>query len=69
MKFVHIVLLVLISIVVANGGKINWDARGKPHIEKSNKPIKGCSQNRLIDLLQDRNNSFVDNNSSSSCSK
>ena len=30
--------------VMAHGAKIKWDKNGKPIIEKSKKPIKGCKQ-------------------------
>ena len=62
MKFLQIILLFLTFVVVANGGKVNWDSNGKPQIEKSDKPIKGCNQGGLAELGKD-------NNSSSSCSK
>ena len=61
MKFIHLTLLFLVFVVVANGGKVNWDSNGKPHIEKSDEPVKGCNQRGIEDLLKDNN--------SSSCSK
>ncbi|NEW61580.1 hypothetical protein GSY74_09820 [Sulfurovum sp. bin170] len=62
MRFLHILMLFLAFVVVANGGKVNWDSKGKPQIEKSDKPVKGCTQGGLASLGQE-------NNSSSSCSK
>ncbi len=52
----------MVFAVFANGGKVNWDSKGKPHIEKSDKPTKGCMQGGLGSLGQD-------NNSSKSCGK
>jgi hypothetical protein len=57
MKFLQIILLFLAFVVVANGGKVNWDSKGKPQIEKSKGPIKGCSQGGLADLGKDNNTS------------
>jgi hypothetical protein len=62
MKFIQIILLFLGLVAVANGAKVNWNAHGKPKVEKSNKPIKGCTQNSLLFMAED-------NNDSSSCSK
>ena len=62
MRFLHITLLFLVFAVFANGGKVNWDSKGKPQIEKSEKPVKGCTQGGLGSLAQD-------NNSSKSCGK
>ena len=61
MKILHITLLFLLSMVVANAQKVTWDANGKPHIESSSKPIKGCLSMSLEDFSKDNN--------SSSCTK
>ncbi len=56
MRFLQIVLL--LSIVVgANAGKITWDKDGKPIMEKTDKPIRGCNQGGLETLGQDSNSS------------
>ena len=57
MKFLQITLLFLAFIVVANGGKVNWDSKGKPHMEKSDEPVRGCNQGGLADLGKDNNTS------------
>jgi len=49
------ILLFLILVVVANGGKVKWDANGKPKVEKSKKPVKGCNKASLDSLLKDNN--------------
>jgi hypothetical protein len=61
MKFLQIIVLVLVFVINANGGKVNWDSKGKPKIEKPNRLIKGCNQGGL--------SSLGENNSSSSCTK
>jgi len=61
MKFLHTTLLLLLCVVIVNGGKIKWDSKGKPQIERSDKPIKGCIQRGIEDFKKDNN--------SSSCSK
>ena len=53
MKFLHIALIFLTIVVVANGGKVNWDSKGKPQIEKPSKPVKGCKKQGLEDLGED----------------
>ena len=50
MKLMHITLLFLLFVVVANAGKVNWDSQGKAHIEKSDKPVQGCNQNGIEEL-------------------
>lgn len=56
MRFLQIVLL--LSIVVgANAGKIIWDKNGKPIMEKTDKPVRGCNQGGLETLGQDSNSS------------
>jgi hypothetical protein len=62
MKFLQIIVLFSVLVVIANGGKVNWDSKGKPQIEKPTKPIKGCNQRGLSSLGEENNNS-------SSCSK
>ena len=57
MKFLHTILLFLLLVVVANGGKIHWDSKGKPQIESSGKPERGCYHMGLAGLLKDNNNS------------
>jgi hypothetical protein len=56
MNFLKIVLF-LALVVVANGGKVKWDSSGKPKIEKSKKPIKGCNKKSLSELAKDNNSS------------
>ncbi|NOZ90473.1 MAG: hypothetical protein GXO60_04205 [Epsilonproteobacteria bacterium] len=56
MRFLQ-VLLFLALVVAANGGKVKWDSNGKPKIEPSNKPIKGCNKTKLEDLVGDNNSS------------
>jgi len=56
MRFIQIVLF-LALVVGANGGKVIWDKNGKPIIEKSKKPIKGCQQKSLFELAKDNNSS------------
>lgn len=57
MKILHITLLCLVIVVFANGGKVNWDSKGKPQIEKPSKPVKGCQQQSLEDLAGDKKDS------------
>ena len=54
MRFLQI-LLFLALVVGANGGKVKWGPDGKPIIEASNKPIKGCNKSKLDDLAKDSN--------------
>jgi len=61
MKILHITLLFLVSMIVANAQKVTWDANGKLHIESSSRPITGCSSISLED--------FSKENNSSSCKK
>ena len=61
MKSLQIILLVLVFIINANGGKVNWDSKGKARIDKESRPIKGCNKGGLSSLGEDNN--------SSSCSK
>ena len=49
------ILLLLGLITFVNGGKVKWDKNGKPKIEKSKKPVKGCNKPKLSDLLKDIN--------------
>ncbi len=56
MRFLQIVMLFVLLVVFANGGKVTWDGNGKPQIEASGKPIKGCNQG-LKELLNDNNSS------------
>jgi len=49
------ILLLLGLITFVNGGKVKWDKDGKPMIEKSKKPAKGCHKAKLTDLLKDTN--------------
>ena len=56
MRFLQI-LLFLALVVVANGGKVKWGPDGKPIIEASNKPIKGCDKSKLEELAKDNNSS------------
>jgi len=57
MKFLQIVVFFLALVVVANGGKVKWGPDGKPIIEASTKPIKGCNKSKLDELGQDNNTS------------
>ena len=43
MKALTMVMVMVAMMVVANAAKITWGPDGKPHIEKSDKPIKGCN--------------------------
>ncbi|MCK4442529.1 MAG: hypothetical protein KAU90_11025 [Sulfurovaceae bacterium] len=56
MRFLQIVLF-LALVVAANGGKVVWGSDGKPIIEKSKKPIKGCNRKSLSELVKDNNSS------------
>ncbi len=58
MRFLPIVLL-LTMVVALDAAKITWDKDGKPIIEKSNKPIKGCNQGGLDTLSKDSNKTKV----------
>ena len=55
MDLVKVVVLTAILATVSFGGKVVWDKDGKPHIEKSKKPIKGCQQKSLSELVEDKN--------------
>ena len=57
MRFLQVVVLFVLFVVGANGGKVIWDGSGKPQIEASGKPIKGCNKAGLKELLKDRNSS------------
>ena len=57
MRFLQVFVIVLAFVIVANGGKVNWDSKGKPQIEKSEKPVKGCMQGGLDSLGKDSNTS------------
>ena len=54
MRFLQIVLLFTV-VVTLNAAKITWDKNGKPIIEKSQKPIKGCHQGGLETMGNDSN--------------
>ena len=54
MRFLQ-VMVFLVFVIVANGGKVVWDSNGKPQIEKSKKPVKGCIRGGLESLGQDNN--------------
>ncbi len=58
MRFLPIVLL-LTMVVALNAAKVTWDKNGKPIIEKSDKPIKGCNQGGLETLGKDANKTKV----------
>ncbi len=58
MRFLQIVLL-LTMVVVLDAAKITWDKNGKPIIEKSNKPIRGCNQGGVETLSKDANKTKV----------
>jgi len=55
MRFVQTVVLFVLVVVFANGGKVTWNGSGKPQIEASTRPIKGCQQGGLKELLDERN--------------
>ncbi len=57
MRFVQIVGLFVLVMVFANGGKVTWNGDGKPHIEASTTPIKGCNQGGINDLIKENNGS------------
>ena len=59
MRFLQIVLLLTMMVVALNAAKITWDKNGKPIIEKSNRPIKGCHQGGLETLSKDANKTKV----------
>jgi hypothetical protein len=54
MKLKHIMLF-LSLIVVANAGKVTWSADGKPNIEMSGQPVKGCNRGGLDSIVKDNN--------------
>jgi len=54
MKLKHIMLF-LSLIVVAHAGKVTWSADGKPNIEMSGKPIKGCNSGGFSSVAKDNN--------------
>ena len=56
MNFLKIVLF-LALVVVVHGGRVKLDSNGKPNIEKSKKPIKGCNKKSLSELAKDNNSS------------
>jgi hypothetical protein len=56
MRFLQVIVF-LAFVIVANGGKVNWDSQGKPQIEKPKKPVKGCMRGGLESLGQDNNTS------------
>ncbi len=58
MRFLQIVLL-LTMVVAVDAAKITWDKNGKPIIEKSEKPIRGCHQGGLETMSNDTNNTKV----------
>ncbi len=47
--------LLLLTTINLNCGKVKWDSNGKPVIEKSKKPVKGCKKETLDTLLKDKN--------------
>lgn len=55
MRLLKVLLLLLLLVMGANGGKVKWDANGKPIIEKSKKPVKGCKKETLDSVLKDKN--------------
>ncbi len=55
MRFLQVIVF-LVFVIAANGDKITW-VKGKPQIEKSKKPIKGCMRGGLESLGQDNNTS------------
>ena len=55
----------LILSLLLNAGKVNWDSKGKPQIEKSVGEVKGCFQRHFN--LSDNNITIQDNNST--CNK
>jgi len=57
MRFLQIVLFLLLVVVVANGGKVIWGPDGKPIIQVSENPIKGCHKKGLDAIIKDNNGS------------
>ena len=55
MRFLPMVLLLTMMVVALDAAKITWDKNGKPIIEKSEKPIKGCHQGGLETMSNDSN--------------
>ena len=55
MRLLKALLLLLLLVMGVNGGKVKWDSNGKPIIEKSKKPIKGCKKETLDSVLKDKN--------------
>ena len=55
MRFGTIVLVMALGMTTVFGSKVVWDKDGKPHIEKSKKPVKGCQQKSLDELVRDNN--------------
>jgi len=52
MKRILGIAITVAVVTGANAGKVVWDKNGKPKIEKSKKPIKGCQRtNPLEDKL------------------
>ena len=46
--FAGFIALLVLSVMV-HGAKITWDKNGKPIIEKSDKPVKGCRYDPFAD--------------------
>ncbi len=55
MRLLKLLLLLVLLVMGANGGKVKWDSNGKPIIEKSKKPVKGCKKDTLDSVLKDKN--------------
>jgi hypothetical protein len=56
MRLVQILLL-FGFVVSIHGGKVKWDENGKPIIEQSEKPVKGCNKESLNSIVEDDNSS------------
>ena len=61
-------MIVGLVVIMAHSAKVDWDAKGKPQIEKSEKPIKGCTKKKTLKLNADGHLIIIidkDNNTSS----
>ena len=56
MRFFQIMMM-LVFVVVANGGKVIWDKDGRANIKQPTKPLKGCTKGGLNSLTDDNNKS------------
>lgn len=59
MKFLKTVAMLAILVMSANGAKVTWGADGKPIIEASSTPVRGCIQGGLEDLGKETNSTIT----------